>query len=44
MNYEGEVRDSLLAELIEIAESGATLDQLNQALTKIVAQPTSIKF
>jgi len=35
LRYENEVRNSLLAQLIEITDSGATIDDLNQTLTRI---------
>lgn len=37
LRYEYDVRDSILAELREIADSGADLHQISQALIKIGA-------
>ncbi|MFZ2540999.1 MAG: hypothetical protein WAW75_04395 [Gallionella sp.] len=37
VRYEYVARDSILAELIEIADSGADLNQISQALIKIEA-------
>ena len=39
LRYESDVRISILAQLKEIAESGATTDELTEALTKIESQP-----
>lgn len=39
LQYENEARNSLLAHLKEIADSGATLNKLSQTLAKIEAQP-----
>lgn len=37
LQYENDVRNSLLAQLIEIADSGATMNELIQTLNKILA-------
>lgn len=37
--YETEARNSLLAQLREMANAGATLNKLSQTLAKIEAQP-----
>lgn len=40
--YEYRVRDAMLARLMEIAESGATTDDLIRTLKQIEAQPPQV--